>query len=103
MSRHDVWITTDAKLVVCRCGAVALRGWAEGISIMVEPWPADRVTEAIALLDGRWTFTMIQRQLYRREGSTFPGPVMVQHACGHVLTRTPPVPPPKDDPDIPPF
>ena len=102
VSRRDVWITTDVMPVVCQCGAVVLRGWAEGISVTVEPWPADRVTEAIALLDDRWTFTMIQRQLYRREGSTYPGLVMVQHRCGRTFTREQ-RPPIVDDPDTPPF
>lgn len=106
LKRAEVWITTDVSPVVCRCGSVCLRGVAEGITVMVDPWPvrpADRVTEAIALLDGRWVFTMVGRSLYRREGTGPNGHVMIQHRCGLPLTVAVAPPSNLDDPDIPPF
>lgn len=104
MIHNTPWITTDVSPRVCRCGAVVLRGVAEGITVTVDPWPADdRVTEVLALLDHRWTFTLINRHLFRREGSTRSGHVMIQHRCGHVLTSPQPPPADQQDPDIPPF
>lgn len=86
MPRFKVLITSDVHLAVCRCGEVILWGWAEGSRTVVDPWPADRLTEITALLADRWTYTLINFQLNRRTGSTPHGPVMIEHRCGLVLT-----------------
>jgi hypothetical protein len=105
MARPKIFETTDASLAVCRCGEVILRGFSEGSLTLVDPWPADRLTEITALLRNRWTFTLINGRLHRRTGSTPNGHVLVEHLCGWVLTRAQPVTaqPPADDDDQPPF
>lgn len=99
---HQIFVTTDATLAVCRCGAAILKGFSEGSLTLVDPWPADRVTEIAALLHGRWTYTLIVGQLHRRTGSTPPGHVMIEHRCGCPLTRAVAVAESPED-DQPPF
>lgn len=85
MSQH--LISTVTKIHICRCGAVILVGLAEGLWTRVDPFPTDRLTEAAALIRGRWCFTLTPgRVLERRTGGQRRGPVLVEHRCGQPLT-----------------
>jgi hypothetical protein len=79
-------MTTDAVLVRCKCGAPVLKALDEGVWAVVDPWPADRFTEALAIITGRWTYTFTHRHLYRREGYAHGSLVLIQHKCGGLLT-----------------
>jgi hypothetical protein len=46
-------MTTDAKLVRCKCGDPVLKALDEGVWAVVDPWPAERLTEALAIITGR--------------------------------------------------
>jgi hypothetical protein len=97
------FMTTDAKVRVCRCGAPVLHAIDEGIPAVVDPWPAERITEATAIILGRWTYTLVLKHLYRREGSIHRGPVLIQHRCGRPLTSPAAFPQPPPPNDIPPY
>lgn len=103
MSQHLV--STPARVVACRCGAVILFGLSEGLHARVDIFPADQLTEMVALISGRWCYTLVYGFiLERRVGGQRSGPVLVEHRCGEVLrsvNSSPPremVPEPKNSP-----
>jgi hypothetical protein len=103
--RWPGFMTTDAKLVRCKCGDPVLKALDEGVWAVVDPWPAERLTEALAIITGRWTYTLTHGHLYRREGYAHGSLVLIQHRCGDPLTF--PDPPATDTPtpatDTPPY
>lgn len=103
--RSKIFVTSDVALKICGCGEPILKGYSEGLITIVDPWPADRVTEIVALLQDRWTYTLIWFQLHRRTGSTPNGPVMIEHRCRRTLTRPALITDidSSGDPDQPPF
>lgn len=82
-------ISTEATPVICpTCQELILTGLCEGLRAKVDPFPADPATETVALLAGRWTYTLtLTRILERRVGLTRAGrPVLIEHRCGDPLT-----------------
>lgn len=110
MSRWRYLVSTKVEPQLCpRCHELALVAMVEGLRTRVDPYPTEPAIEAIAIIAGRPTFTLYNRELYRRVGGTtaLPGPVLVAHIC-HRPLRADPSPRDLDEmrnrqPETPPF
>lgn len=108
---------TTPKFAHCReCDAMVLYSWSEGLELRCDITPVSQVGEAVSLIEGRTTYMLVGKQLYRRTAhliKTQPTPiigiVLREHYCGSaevpqflVQTRIGVASSVPDDPDAPP-
>ena len=90
-------LSTKARAVLCRCGAVVLEAIAEGVPVHADAMALNRDGEVDALARGCRTYVLNRRELVLRDALrlSIPGPITADHRCGQAVAaehRAPPSP-----------
>jgi hypothetical protein len=99
------FITSTARARICpRCREPIVAGICEGLNVRVDPYPAEPIIQALAVVLGRGTYELINRTLWSHVDPNPYWPILIEHRCGRPLTRY--IPGPETSTvadDVPPF
>lgn len=91
MSRHRHLESTPVHASLCgRCRHPLLTAHVEGLRAFVDPVALDGLGETLAVLTGRWTYTLTRTELVQRDAGKIrsghlSGPTLAEHRCHQPL------------------
>lgn len=86
VTRRQHLITTEAWPGTCRkCHRGVIAGVSEGLTVRVDPARCGLLDQAVAVVTGRLTYTLINRTLVQRVDRWSHWPVLAEHRCGWPL------------------